>query len=110
MNMTDYIQVITTTETADDAEAIARALVEQRLAACVQVSGPIQSTYRWKGAIETSPEWQCTAKSRGDRYAEIEAVIRRLHPYDEPEILAVAIVAGSPSYLQWLDDQLRDTT
>ena len=59
----------------------------QRLAACVQVSGPITSTYRWKGAVETSQEWQCWAKSRRELYGPIEQAIRGLHPYEEPEIL-----------------------
>ena len=67
--MTDYVQVATTTERREDAERIARALVEARLAACVQVLGPITSVYRWKGSIETSQEWLCTAKSRRDLFA-----------------------------------------
>ncbi len=68
--MSDYIQVVTTTERREDAERIARALVEQRLAACAQVSGPITSTYRWQGEIETAQEWQCRAKSRRDLFAD----------------------------------------
>ena len=66
--MPDYIQVVTTTEHREDADRIARTLVEERLAACVQVVGPISSTYRWRGAIETAQEWQCWAKSRRDLY------------------------------------------
>ena len=104
--MAEYIQVVTTTEEEQDALAIARALVEERLAACVQVLGPITSTYRWEGKIETSREWQCWAKSRRELYEQIEQTIRRLHPYDVPEILAVEILAGSRSYLAWLDEQL----
>ena len=104
--MTDYIQVITTTGRKEDAEKIAGALVGSRLAACVQVSGPITSTYRWKGAVETAGEWQCVAKSRRDLYEQIEKAVRRLHPYEVPEILAVPIVAGSKSYLAWLEGEL----
>ena len=104
--MTDYIQVVTTTGRKEDAQAIARALVEQRLAACVQVLGPITSTYRWEGKIETSQEWQCWAKSRRELYEQIEGAIRRLHPYEVPEILAMAILAGSRSYLAWLDEEV----
>jgi periplasmic divalent cation tolerance protein len=100
--MSDYIQVVTTTERREDAERIARALVEERLAACVQVTGPITSTYRWRGEIETAQEWQCWAKSRRDLYDRIEQAIRRLHPYEVPEILAMPIVAGSADYLAWL--------
>ncbi|MFZ1932126.1 MAG: divalent-cation tolerance protein CutA [Thermoguttaceae bacterium] len=101
--MSDYIQVVTTTERREDAERIAAALVEERLAACVQVTGPVASTYRWHGKIETAQEWQCCAKSRGDLYAQIEQTIRRLHPYEVPEILAMPILAGSADYLAWLD-------
>ena len=104
--MADYIQVVTTTERQEDAEAIARRLIEERLAACVQIVGPITSTYRWQGKIETSREWQCWAKSRRELYEKIEAAIRRLHPYEVPEILAVAILAGSPGYLAWLDEEV----
>ena len=103
----EHVQVITTTERKEDAEAIARRLVEERLAACVQIIGPITSTYRWKGKIETSQEWQCWAKSRRDRYEQIERAITRLHPYDVPEILAVPITAGSRSYLAWLDEEVE---
>ena len=104
--MSDYIQVITTTEHKADAETIARLLVEERLAACVQIVGPISSTYRWQGKIETAEEWQCWAKTRRELYEQIEQAIRRLHPYDEPEILAVGILAGSASYLAWLDGEV----
>ena len=104
--MADYVQVITTTEKKGDAERIARALVEARLAACVQVLGPITSTYWWKGEIETAEEWQCVAKSRGDLFAQIDEAVREIHPYEVPEILAVPIAAGSESYLAWLEGQL----
>ena len=104
--MTDYIQVTTTCERKEDAEKIARTLVDQRLAACVQVLGPITSTYRWQGAIETSEEWQCTAKSRRDLYDQIDSAIRGIHPYEVPEILAVPIVAGGRGYLAWLDKEV----
>ena len=105
--MADYIQVLTTTEHEEDARRIARTLVEARLAACVQVVGPITSTYRWKGSIETSREWQCAAKSRADLFARLEEAIRGVHPYEVPEILAVPITAGSRAYLEWLDAELE---
>jgi periplasmic divalent cation tolerance protein len=105
--MPDPIQVVTTTASREDAERIARALIDERLAACVQVAGPITSTYRWQGAIETSQEWLCLIKSRQDLYAEVEAAIRRLHPYEVPEILALPVVAGNPAYLAWLDAQVK---
>jgi len=105
--MTEYVQVITTTEKKEDAERIARALVEARLAACVQVLGPIRSTYRWKGAIETAEEWQCVAKSRAELFDRIDEAVRAVHPYEVPEILAVPIAAGSRAYLEWLDGQVE---
>ena len=105
--MGQYIQVITTTERREDADRIAGALVEARLAACVQVVGPITSTYRWQGKIETAQEWQCWAKSRRDLYDQIQQAIRRLHPYEVPEILALPVLAGSVDYLAWLDGQIK---
>jgi len=106
--MAEHIQVITTVAQREDAERIARTLVEQRLAACVQVIGPVSSTYRWRGAIETAQEWQCWAKSRRDLYDAIEQAIRRIHPYEVPEILAVPVVAGSASYLAWLEGEVAE--
>ncbi len=106
--MNDYIQVITTTATHDEAEIIGRALVEQHLAACSQIIGPITSIYRWEGQIETSQEYQCWAKSRRELFERIEAAIRRLHPYQVPEILAVPIATGSESYLQWLEGEVKE--
>lgn len=105
--MADFIQVVTTTEHKADAERIARMLVDSRLAACVQVLGPIASTYRWKDRIETGQEWQCVVKSRQDLFAQIDEAIRRDHPYDEPEVLATPIVAGSQGYLRWLDAEVK---
>jgi len=101
--MSDYVQVLTVVERQEDAERIARSLVEARLAACVQVLGPVTSTYRWQGSIETSREWLCLAKSRAELYPQIEEAIRQIHPYQVPEILAVPILAGSASYLEWLE-------
>jgi periplasmic divalent cation tolerance protein len=106
--MTDYIQVTTTTEHREDADRIAQTLVDARLAACVQIEGPITSTYRWKGRVETSPEWRCTAKTRRDLFEQIDRAIREIHPYEVPQILAVPIVAGSQSYLDWLGEELAE--
>jgi periplasmic divalent cation tolerance protein len=100
--MEGFIQVTTTTEKREDAEHIARTLVEGRLAACVQIVGPITSVYRWKGRIETAGEWLCLIKGREGNYGAIERAIRSLHPYETPEIVAVPIVAGSRDYLEWL--------
>ena len=104
--MTDHVQVLTTVGSEEDAERISVALVERRLAACVQTVGPIASRYRWRGEVETAREWQCLAKTEAGRYPEVEAAIRELHPYDEPEILATPIVAGSAGYLAWVSESL----
>ena len=104
--MESYIQVITTAEKKEDAERIAIILVEKRLAACVQIVGPITSTYRWKGNIETAGEWQCMIKSRAGLYKEVENAIKSVHPYEVPEIIAVPILAGSDDYLEWLRSEL----
>lgn len=104
--MAECVQVLTTTGSEAEAEAIAAALVERRLAACVQVSGPIRSRYRWQGEIERAEEWQCAIKTAAARYPELEAAIRELHSYEEPEIVATPIVAGSPGYLAWIADSV----
>jgi periplasmic divalent cation tolerance protein len=105
--MTDHVQVLTTAGSAEEAERIAAALVERRLAACVQTFGPIRSRYRWQGAIEEAEEWQCLAKTEAARYDEVEAAIRELHSYEEPEIVATPIVAGSAGYLDWVSAEMR---
>jgi periplasmic divalent cation tolerance protein len=105
--MEQYIQVITTTANKKDAETIAASLVEERLAACVQIAGPVQSTYRWEGKIEQAEEWQCLIKSRHDLFPELEQAIKRLHPYAVPEIIALTMTAVSHDYEQWLQDELR---
>ncbi len=74
----------------------------------MQVLGPITGTYRWQGKIETAQEWQCWAKSRRELYEQIEQAIRGVHPYEVPEILAVPILAGSRSYLAWLDQEVGE--
>ena len=105
--MAEYLQVLTTVGSEAEAERLGAALVERRLAACVQVTGPISSHYRWQGKVEHSTEWMCVAKTEVSRYPEVEAAIRELHSYDEPEIVATPIVAGSKGYLDWIGESLR---
>jgi periplasmic divalent cation tolerance protein len=106
--MNEYIQVATTVATEDQAGAIARLLVEKRLAACVQVLGPMISHYRWQGKIEAAGEYLCLAKSRAALFPEIEAAIKAVHPYEIPEIIAMPIMAGSKEYLGWLAAELGE--
>jgi periplasmic divalent cation tolerance protein len=104
--MKSYIQISTTTETKEQAQKIARYLVEQKLAACVQISGPSESTYHWKGKVENAQEWLCLIKIREDYFGKVEATIKKMHSYETPEIIAVPILKGSKEYLNWLDDEL----
>ncbi len=104
--MAEYLQVLTTVGSEQDAERISAALVERRLAACVQTVGPITSRYRWQGRVEAEREWQCLAKTEAGHYPALEAAIAELHPYEEPEILATPVVAGSAGYLAWVSESL----
>jgi periplasmic divalent cation tolerance protein len=104
--MTDCVQVLTTAGSEEEASLIAELLVERRLAACVQVVGPVVSRYRWQGAVEEEREWQCLAKTTAAAYEAVEAAIREVHSYDEPEIIATPIVAGSAGYLAWIEENV----
>jgi periplasmic divalent cation tolerance protein len=104
--MTEFLQVVTTVATREEAERIASELVERRWAACAQVAGPIRSTYRWQGAIESSDEWTYTLKTHQRCFTAFSHAIRELHPYETPEILATSVTAGDADYLAWLDAQL----
>jgi periplasmic divalent cation tolerance protein len=103
--MSNYIQVITTISSKGVAEEIAHALVTKRLAACVQIIGPMTSVYCWEDEVETAEEWLCLIKSKQDRYPELEAAIQQIHPYDTPEIIATPITLGSRDYLRWIDEE-----
>ncbi|MBW1769098.1 MAG: divalent-cation tolerance protein CutA [Deltaproteobacteria bacterium] len=104
--MTDYIQVITTTEKKEDVEKLSREMVGKRLAACAQILGPITSTFRWEGSIDTAEEWLLIMKTRDDLYEELEKAILEIHPYDVPEILATPVIAGNKTYLDWLNSEV----
>lgn len=89
------------------ANRIALAVVEAGLAACVNLLPRVQSVYRWQGAIESASEVPLLIKTTAGRYAELEAAIRALHPYDVPEIIALPIAQGLPAYLDWLAAETR---
>ena len=99
--MTDYVLVLTTFP-EDGADTLAIALVEERLAACVNVLEPMRSIYRWKGRVETTVERQVLIKTRAANVAALEVRVKELHPYDVPEFLVLAIEGGSHAYLAWL--------
>jgi len=104
--MTDKIVVLSTCGSAEEAERIARLLTEKRLAACVNILPGIRSIYRWQGSIEDSAEWLLLVKSRRDLFAPLRAAMEKNHSYEVPEIVALAVVDGSPGYLGWLEREL----
>ena len=106
--MTDKIVVFSTVSSAEEAEKIARVLVEERLAACVSVLPGARSVYRWKGAIETSTECVLIIKSSRERFDRLRARLEKVHSYEVPEVVALAIVDGSSNYLNWLEAELGE--
>jgi periplasmic divalent cation tolerance protein len=105
VNVNEYCQVVTTVETRAAADTLARGAVDQRLAACAQVLGPIESTYWWQGAIETAEEWQVVFKTTTSRYPPLAEHIRSNHSYDVPEVLCLPVIDGDPAYFRWIDEQ-----
>jgi len=92
---------------AELAKSIAHTLVQRRLAACVNILPAVQSVYQWQGAIEQAAEITLMIKTTQARYAELEAAIVELHPYEVPEIIALPIAAGLPAYLNWITAETR---
>lgn len=105
--MTDKVIVLTTAGSADEAKKIAHALVERKLAACVNVVPKIQSVYRWQGQVEEAEEFLLIIKTARPKQEEVNAAIRALHSYELPECIALAIEDGSEEYLKWIDDSLN---
>jgi periplasmic divalent cation tolerance protein len=103
----ETLLVITNLPDRASAEALAQALVDRRAAACVNILAPCRSVYRWKGAVETAEEHPLLAKTTRERYSLLERVVRELHPYELPEIIAVPIGGGLPAYLEWLAAETR---
>jgi periplasmic divalent cation tolerance protein len=104
--MADHLLVLTTMPDADGARALADALVEERLAACVNVQAPMSSTYRWKGSVEREVEHQVVIKTTRARLPHLEARLRKLHPYELPELIILNAEAGD-RYGAWVDDMTR---
>jgi periplasmic divalent cation tolerance protein len=101
------VQVTTTCGSREEADRIAGVLVEERLAACAQVTGPVDSRYRWKGVVERAEEWACQLKTTRRRLPALVARIKVLHSYETPEILATSIDDGDPAYLAWVEEQVQ---
>ena len=105
--MTDNRIILTTAGSAEEARKIATALVEQRLAACVNIVPQIESVYRWQDKVETAREWLLVIKTSQTRYKAVEKAIREMHSYELPEVVSVAIEGGSKDYLKWLAAQVK---
>lgn len=105
--MTDKILVLSTTETAEQARTIARALVEARLAACVSIVPSITSVYTWKGAVEEAGEALLIIKTSRELFEELHSAVERIHPYETPELIALPIADGAERYLEWLSGSLK---
>jgi len=104
--MAGFIQITITVRTREEGEQLVHNLVENRLIACGQILGPIQSTYWWKGKIEAAQEWMCLAKSKEEKFAEVVRQVRRMHSYEVPEIIAVPLIAVDENYALWLEEEL----
>ena len=105
--MTDKRIALSTAGSEEEAQKIARHLVEHQLAACVNIVPRIESIYRWQGKVETSPEWLLLIKTTAERFPAVRDAIRELHSYDLPECIAISIDDGSPEYLDWLARSLQ---
>jgi periplasmic divalent cation tolerance protein len=106
--MTDKIVVLSTCASAQEAELIARRLLDKRLAACVNILPGVRTFYRWKGAIEDDKEILLVIKSSRALFGELRAEIEKLHSYEVPEVIAIPLVDGSERYLAWLDRELTE--
>ena len=105
--MSDYILAMTTVGDESTAVRLARALLERRLVACVNVVARVRSFYHWKGAIEENDEQLLLMKTRGECFEALRSAFDELHPYDVPELIALSIQNGSTAYLGWVDENVR---
>ena len=105
--MDEGIIVITTTETKEDAEKLAEEIITNKLGTCVQIEGPIMSVYRWHGKVQRSKEFRMQIKTIKSKFQDLDELIRNVHPYEVPEVVALPIVDGSKTYLNWLVDEIK---
>ncbi|MDX1962759.1 MAG: divalent-cation tolerance protein CutA [Pirellulales bacterium] len=107
--MAEFVTAVTTCGTLEAAQALATAAIAQHLAACCQISGPLQSIYRWQGIIETATEWQAAFKTTRAALPALQELVLSRHPYDTPEFLVWEISSGSEKYLTWLRGEVVDS-
>ena len=105
--MTPAIVVLVTAGSEQEAETIATALLEERLAACVNVTSPVRSLYRWEGRIADDREWQMVIKTQARLFDALAARVRALHSYDVPEIIALPVLAGTTDYVDWIQNETK---
>jgi periplasmic divalent cation tolerance protein len=103
-----FVQIQTTLDDRDQAEALIRDAVERRLAACGQLLGPIESTYWWKGRVEHAEEWLCLFKTTADLADALEEWLLGAHPYEVPEVITFALDAVSNAYAEWIEDETSE--
>ncbi len=108
--MTDKIVVLSSCGSAEEAETIARKLVETGVAACVNILPAVRSIYRWQGQIENAQECMLLIKSTRAKFEGLSAELQNVHSYQVPEIIAVQLVAGSQAYLDWIDREVSQTS
>ena len=101
--MTNKIVVLSTCASPEEAEGLARSLVEQRLAACVNVVPGIRSHYWWQGSLETAEECLLLIKSSRERFEQLRGALEQAHSYEIPEVIALPVIDGAPNYLNWID-------
>ncbi len=101
-----YVVMLSSCPEENAARGMARVLIEERLAACVSILPGVESVYRWQGKVETSHEWLLLAKTRIERYSELESAVRKLHPDELPEIICLPVVAGFAAYLNWVSGEV----
>ena len=105
--MTDKVVILVTAASRRECRKIARRLIEEKLAACVNITQPIQSVYRWEGKIDNGKEFLMFIKTNRNLFPQIKTEISLIHSYHTPEIICLPIIDGSPDYLQWLSDSVR---
>jgi periplasmic divalent cation tolerance protein len=104
--LAEKIVVFNTCSSAEEAERIARLLVERRVAACVNVIAPVRSFYRWRGVVEDATEWLLMIKTSRALFGQVRSVIEGAHSFEVPELIAVPVVEGTPAYLAWMEGEL----
>jgi periplasmic divalent cation tolerance protein len=102
-----HIVVLVTCANKEEAQKISRALVENKLAACVNILSGVESSFWWEGKVDSAQEFLLVAKSRGELFEKISGLVKSLHSYEVPEIIALPVTDGHKPYLKWIDDSLR---